>query len=373
MHFIISQAQFSQALSEVSKGVASRPTHPILANVRLDAGIDNQTLTLSTFDLSLGIRVELAAQVVISGSITVSHKLITDIVSRLPDEDVTFFIDDKGLINLKCGSGKYQLNGLPIEEFPELPSINAEDTRVAELSTSLLLQGLSATLFAASDDETKRILTGVRITVKDTIEFAATDGHRLSVLNHELPEGDYAEFELTVPSKSLREIEKFCKSHEGAIAIKFDKANMIFEAAHKTVISRLLDGTYPNYPQLIPATLDRRITLDRKLIISALERIAVLADQKNNIVKIEIDNTAQSIALSVEAPDVAAGREELPAQVSGDDIAIAFNVKYLMEGLKSLTSTEIQIQLNTPTSPALLVPIGAARQTYLLMPVQIRS
>lgn len=373
MQFVISQNQLAIALGEVSKGVASRPTHPILANVRLDADAKDQTLTLTTFDLNLGIRITVPAQVVFDGSITVAHKLISDIVTRLPDEDVTFSINDAGVIDLKCGSGKYKINGLPIEEFPELPVIDPEDTKVAQLSANVLLQGLAATLFATSTDETKRILTGVHITVKDGIEFAATDGHRLSVLNHELPEGDYAEFELTIPAKSLREVEKFSKSHEGAIAISFDNANLIFTTATKTVISRLLDGTYPSYRQLIPNRFERQITLERKLFISVLERIAVLADQKNNIVKLTIDGTAQSLALSVEAPDVATGREEIPTQVSGEDIEIAFNIKYLLDGLKSFDSTEIQLQLNNPTSPAVIVPIGAAKQTYLLMPVQIRN
>lgn len=372
MQFVISQSQFSQSLAEAKNAVATKATHPILANVRLDADAQKQLLTLTAFDLNLAIQVSVPAQVVFDGSITVAHKLISDIVTRLPDEDVTFSINDSGMIDLKCGSGKYQLHGLPIDEFPELPRLE-EDSDNTELSSNALLQGLAATLFATSDNETKRILTGIHFTVNEAIEFAATDGHRLSVLNYELPEGDRTEFELTIPAKSLREIEKLCKTHEGAIAISFDRANTIFSTAQKTVISRLLDGTYPNYRQLIPNRFERQITLERKLFISALERIAVLADQKNNIVKLEIDNTAQSIAVSVEAPDVAAGREEIPTQVSGEDLAIAFNIKYLLEGLKSFDSSEVQLQLNAVNSPAVIVPIGAAKQTYLLMPVQIRN
>lgn len=373
MHFVISQSQFSQALAEVKNAVATKATHPILANVRLDVDAKAQRLDLTAFDLNLAIQVSVPAQVVIDGSITVAYKLISDIVTRLPDEGVTFSINDTGMIDLKCGSGKYQLHGLPIDEFPELPNLNEADRDDTELSSNALLQGLAATLFATSDDETKRILTGIHLTVNDAIEFAATDGHRLSVLNYELPKSDRTEFELTIPAKSLREIEKLCKTHEGEIAISFDRANMIFSTAQKTVISRLLDCTYPNYRQLIPNRFERQITLERKLFVAALERIAVLADQKNNIVKLEIDNTAQFIAVSVEAPDVAAGREEIPTQVSGDDLAIAFNIKYLIEGLKSFDSSEVQLQLNAATSPAVIVPIGAAKQTYLLMPVQIRN
>jgi len=375
MQFVIPQTQFSQALQEVSKGVATRPTHPILANIRLDADTKNQSITLTTTDLSLSIKITVHAQVGIEGSITVAHKLISDIVTRLPDEDVTFGLADTGVIDLKCGSGRYQLHGLPVAKFPELPTINLDDTNLAQISSNILLQGLAATLFASSIDETKRILTGVRISNIDggAIEFAATDGHRLSVLNREIPEGDYAEINLTIPARSLREVERFSKAQEGAIAIKFDSANLIFATATKTVITRLLDGAYPNYRQLIPVQFDRQITLERKLFISALERLAVLADEKGKIVKLSIDGITQSVALTVEAPDLAAGREEVSAQISGEDIEIAFNIKYLLEGLKSFASSEIQLRLNTDASPAIIVPIGAAKQTYLLMPVQIRN
>jgi DNA polymerase-3 subunit beta len=126
---------------------------------------------------------------------------------------------------------------------------------------------------------------------------------------------------------------------------------MIFQGASQTLTSRLLDGNYPNYRQLVPTSFERQISLDRKAFISALERIAVLADQKNNIVKLSIDATGQEIAISVDAPDVATGRESIPAQISGDDLDIAFNVKYLLEGLKAIDSSDIQIQLNTATSP----------------------
>jgi len=375
MHFVIPQDTLSSALNEVKSAIATRRTHPILANVRLDADAKDQTLTLTAFDLNLAIRLVLPAQVVIDGAITVPHKLANEIISRLPDEDITFSLNDAGMIDLKCGNGRYQLHGLPIAEFPELPKLDTEDKNNTELSSMSLLKGLAVTLFATSNDESKRILTGVHITVLgDAIEFAATDGHRLTVLNQELPEGDRAEFEFTIPARPLREIEKYCKAHEaGNIAISFDRANIIFAMPTKTVLSRILDGTFPNYRQLIPSAFERKVTFERKLFLSALERIAVLADQKNNIVKLTISTTDQAIALSVESPDVAAGREEVPAQISGEDIEIAFNVGYLLEGLKSFDCNEVQLQLNGATSPVVIVPIGADKRTYLLMPVQIRN
>ena len=384
MRLVCPQNQLAANLALVGRAVASRPTHPILANIRLDADSSSQSLGMTAFDLNLGIQVSFTAQVVEAGSITLPAKLLNDIVSRLPDEDITISVEKENtMVSIVCGSGRYQMNGLPVEEFPELPKIG-EDGETTYLPVEAMLSGLASTLFSTSADETKRILTGVHLTATaDRLEFAATDGHRLSVVQTGFLDADEppvtgdtvtTNLEVTIPARALRELERMLNQQtEGAIAVKFDRSNMIFQSANQILISRLLDGTYPNYRQLIPSQFERKVTLERKLFLSALERIAVLADQKNNIVKITIDSTGQEISLSVEAPDVAAGRESLPAQVSGEDVEIAFNVKYLLDGLKALPSNEIQIQLNNPTSPAVLVPIGATKMTYLLMPVQIRN
>jgi len=381
MRLTCRQNHLATNLSLVSRAVASRPSHPILANIYLHADTEHQLLGLKAFDLSLGIQVSFPAEVQESGAFTLPAKLLNDIVSRLPDEDVSIVIDqDSSMAMLTCGSGRYQLHGLPVEEFPELPEIS-DAGQLTYLPVEALISGLNGTLFATSTDEGKRVLTGVRLVANgETLEFAATDGHRLSVVETNFLEVDDASdapvattMEVTIPARALRELEKVLNQQtEGAIAVRFDEANMIFHSANQTLVSRLLDGSYPNYRQLIPNRFERQVAVDRKLLINALERIGVL-DQKGNIVKVTIDANAQEIALSVDSPDVATGKESLPAQVSGEDIEIAFNVKYLLEGLKAISGTEVHIQLNTPTSPVILTPISAMKMTYLLMPVQIRN
>ncbi len=369
LHIVISQSSLSTAIPTVSRAVASRPTHPVLGNIKLVADEENQALTLTGFDLNIGLEMTLDAKVIIGGSITLPSKLLGDIISRLPDEDVTLFLNDNQQVVLTCGSGKYQLNGLPVEEFPELPSIDSEDSFDVDVAT--LKAGLAATLSATSTDETKRILTGVCVTSKpDSLEFAATDGHRLSVFKTSAEDGQ--EFLAVIPAKALQTLEKLISNQE-KLAMRADRANAIFALPNGTLITRLLDGTYPNYRQLIPTKLERTVTVERKLFLSALERISVLADQKNNIVKISIDATAQEISLLVESPDIAAGRESLPAQITGDNIEIAFNVGYLKQGLQTQSTNEVQLQFNNATSPTLLIPIGGGDQVYLLMPVQIRG
>lgn len=378
MKLICAQSELNTHLSFVSRVVPPRPSHPVLANVLLKADEETQQVSLTGFDLSLGMLTSFPARVEAGGTLTLPAKLFSDIVSRLPDGDITLDApEDDVTAVLECSSGRYQMRGMSAEEYPELPTVNEGDS--AQLPVESLLEGLRGTLFAASADETKQVLTGVHVTVDpDGMEFAATDGHRLSVVQTANPDdapASKAEFDVTVPGKALRELERMLQisPSTNAIAVRFDQGQLIFEWDNQRLTSRLLEGQYPNYRQLIPRQFARQMTLDRRLFMSALERIAVLADQKNNIVKLSLSAPNQQLVVSVDAPDVGSGREAVPAQISGDDMEIAFNVKYLLEGLKVITAAEVQMQFNTPTSPSILTPVGGLKMTYLVMPVQIRS
>jgi DNA polymerase-3 subunit beta len=379
MKLICSQSDFSTNLTIVSRVVPSRPSHPVLGNVLLKADNSTQRVSLTGFDLSLGIQTSFSAQIETGGMITLPAKLLNDIVSRLPEGELVLEQDEESIVTLTCSSGRYQVRGLDAGEYPELPMV--EDGQPVNLAVEMLLEGLKGALFATSADETKQVLTGVHLTsAQDSMEFAATDGHRLAVVQtieqaEEPSQLGEAEIEVTVPAKTLRELERLLQHYQSAnaIALRLDPSQVIFELGDQRVTSRLLEGQYPNYRQLVPAQFSRQVTVERKLLISALERIAVLADQKNNIVKLFIDGTTSQLTLSVEAQDVGSGRETVPVQISGDDLEIAFNVRYLLDGLKALSSSEIQIQCNSSTSPAVLIPVGGIKMTYLVMPVQVRS
>ncbi|MUL37687.1 DNA polymerase III subunit beta [Gloeocapsopsis dulcis] len=380
MKFVCNQSDISTNLSLVSRAVPSRPTHPILANVLLIADAQTGQVSLTAFDLSLGIRTSFLAVVETGGEITLPAKLLNDIISRMPQGELA--IDNEGETPLGATitstSGQYQVRGMGVEEFPELPII--ENSEAFHLPIEAIIEGLRGSLFATSADETKQILSGLHLTIEqETLEFAATDGHRLAVvqtINENAPiEADAAQLEVTVPAKALRELERMLGMlNEGAmLSLHCDRGQVVFEWENQRLTSRTLEGQYPAYRQLIPRQFEIQVTLERKYLLSAIERIAVLADQKNNIVKFTLDSSKQELALSVDAQDVGSGREAMPAQISGDSIDIAFNIKYLVDGLKALPSSEIQMQINTPTSPVILTPLGGLKMTYLIMPVQIRS
>ncbi len=383
MKLICSQSDLSSNLSLVSRAVPSRPTHPVLANILLQADAKTNQVSLTAFDLSLGIRTSFTAEVLESGAIALPAKLLVDITSRLPEGEIT--LDDQSgdaggegiIVTLKPKTGRYQVRAMGAEEFPELPVI--ENAEAITLTTAALIEGLKGSLFATSSDETKQVLTGVHLTLKqDTLEFAATDGHRLAVLetNNERPVEGSEQVEVTVPARALRELQRMLghsSASEDTVAVYLDQGQVVFAWQNQRLTSRTLEGQYPAYRQLIPRQFERQVTLERKQFISTLERIAVLADQKNNIVKVSIDNANQEVTLSCEAQDVGSGTESMPAQISGEDIDIAFNVKYLMEGLKELPSSEIQMHLNQSLTPVIFTPLGGLKMTYLAMPVQLRN
>ena len=463
MKLVCTQSDLNTNLSLVSRAVPSRPTHPVLGNILLAADRETQQVTLTAFDLSLGIQTGFVATVEESGEIAIPAKLLNDIVSRLPEGEITLEDEegatasasvsarghdnpsgipsdraqaaqndlksesgtalpqeDRIIVTLTSTSGRYQMRGMSAGEFPELPQVDAGVA--VRLPTEALIEGLRGSLFATSSDETKQVLTGVHLTMQqDSLEFAATDGHRLAVVQTTnkdsadsasvaAPEelavatsgapgeqveraSNTSQLEFTVPARALREIERMLgiRQSTDTVALHFEQGQIVFQGGDRALsdseieqssgslplyyrlTTRTLEGQYPAYRQLIPRQFQRQITIERRQLLSAVERIAVLADQKNNIVKFSIDSENQQLSLSVEAQDVGSGQESMSAQVTGDSIDIAFNVKYLIDGLKALSTSDIQMQMNAANSPVILTPLGGLKMIYLIMPVQLRN
>ena len=385
MKVVCSQSEMNGALQLVSRAVATRPTHPVLANVLLTADAGSNRLSLTGFDLSLGIQTSLAASVETSGAITLPARLLGEIVSRLSsDSPVTLAVDDSGeQVQLTSLSGSYQMRGMSADDYPDLPMV--ESGMMLKLQPERLVQALKGTLFASSADEAKQLLTGVHLKFNQrALEAAATDGHRLAVLNVEDALQDEAVtdavdddgFAVTLPSRSLREVERLMASwrSDEPVSLFCDRGQVVFLAADQMVTSRTLEGTYPNYGQLIPDGFTRTFGMDRRALIAALERIAVLADQHNNVVKFSSQPEDGVVQISADAQDVGSGSESLPSNLEGDAMQIAFNVRYLLDGLKAMGSDRIVLHCNAPTTPAVLRSDDASEAfTYLVMPVQIRS
>ena len=387
MKLVCSQSELTSCLQLVRRAVAGRPTHPVLANVLLTADAATGRLSLTGYDLNLGIQTSLPAAVESSGAITLPAQLFAEIVSRLSaDSPLTLSCEeDSEQVELTSLSGTYKMRGMPAEDFPDLP-LSQSGTPI-RLDAASLVRGLRSTLFASSGDEAKQLLTGVHLSLAgEGLECAATDGHRLAVQRLEdalspgtepapTAAGDDA-FSVTVPARSLRELERLLTGRpaDEPLSLFSERGQVVVLWADQVLTSRTLDGTYPNYRQLLPETFSRRIVLDRRAVTAALERVAVLADQHNNVVRLSCEPLLGKVQIAADAQDVGSGSEEVAAMAEGEAIEIAFNVRYLLDGLKAISADQVVLQCNGPTTPAVLAPVGEdGGFTYLVMPVQIRS
>ena len=384
MEIICNQSELNNAIQLVSKAVATRPTHPILANILLTADQGTNKISLTGFDLNLGIQTSFDGTVVNSGAITIPSKLLSEIVNKLPNETPVSMGVEENLDNIfiKSDTGSFNLKGIPSDDYPNLPFV--ESGTSLNIDPSSFLKALKSTTFATSNDESKQLLTGVNFTFKKNyLESASTDGHRLAVAlignkeniekdNSNLDEGDLS---VTIPNRSLREIEKLVtlRSSENSIKLFYDKGQVVFISSNQIITTRTLEGTYPNYSQLIPDTFSKILNFNTKKLIDSLERIAVLADQQSSVVKFKVDNT-DLVSISADAQDIGNAKESIPVSYSGENFDIAFNVRYLLEGLRVIACENVCMKCNLPTTPAVFVPEDNLNSfTYLVMPVQVRS
>jgi DNA polymerase III subunit beta len=374
MEVTISQTELKKALDSVIRAVPSRPTHPILANVLMEC--KDNTVYLAGFDLTLGIKTHLKADIEDEGTITLPAKLLSDIVAKLPDGDINISCDDdeeNPMVKIVSGSGKFHIRGVASDEYPELPSIPPATTLDYDLPIDNLKQGISNTAFATSTDDAKQVLTGIHISQNvDRLEFASTDGHRLSVIKtYKEDESFEDEFKITVPSRTLKEVERLLIDAE-KVSMMVDNTLIVFEMGNTTIVSRSLDGEYPKYHQLIPTNFERSFVADRKAILDALDRVSVFTDQKNNMIKFSLVPN-EDLVISVEAKELGNAQSEVPVEMTGEALDIGFNLKYLSEGLRTMNCKEVKFQINGATQPVILTPLSGLAMTYLIMPVQIRE
>jgi len=407
---VCTQDNLANHLELVSKAVPAKPTHPVLGNVLLVACKKTQRVQLTVFDMSLAIQTSFDANVQSPGDMTIPVGLLSDIVGKFSPGDITLVsrealnregedsedngnsatlpeaVSNSPVATLIAACGRYQVRGLSSEEFPAIPEVKTAQTICIPAET--LKEGLKGSLFATATDEGKHILTGVYFKIgQDSLEFAATDGHRLVVLNTSIQgfsKKKQAEItqplELTVPAKSLAELERILSSRTSADPVELSYSTLDalieFRWGAQRLVTRCLEGTYPAYPDLLQQDFQHQVTLEKAPFIKAIERIAVLADKKEKTLSIRINSEAQQVSLSL-FREFGNGLEQMAAHVKSDgNLSISFNIKYLLEGAKAIASSQLQMHLTQRDGPAILVPAGNPSKPnilmdakYLLMPI----
>lgn len=371
MKFKTEQKVLAKTLSTAGKFIPSRPTHPVLANIKLVAF--GGKLSIIAYDLSIGVELDCLSEVFEDGMITVSAKLFSDVISKA-EGDIEVELKNSILI-ITTAKGGYELATITASEYPALPEAPA---KAFEIDSEILKNTLKAVLFATSADETKQVLTGVNFRgLGDWWTLAATDGHRLATSEvgskpEKTEDSEEVELiDLTIPARALKELDKLLST--GPVEVYYTEGQGAVKLPGVYMTFRTLEGHYPAYSQLIPRSFERVATLNRKEFLAALERISVLSDRKNNIIQASFDASQQQLVLSVEATDVGSGREIVSIQLAGESVNVGFNAKYIKESIAALTSDVIRINLNSNTSPLVINPLGTEKVTHLIMPVQMRE
>jgi DNA polymerase-3 subunit beta len=407
---VCTQDNLANHLELVSKAVPAKPTHPVLGNVLLVACKKTQRVQLTVFDMRLAIQTSFEANVQSPGDMTIPVGLLSDIVGKFSPGDITLVsrealnregedsedsgnsatlseaVSNSPVATLIAACGRYQVRGIPSEEFPAIPEVKTAQTICIPAET--LKEGLKGSLFATATDEGKHILTGVYFKIcQDSLEFAATDGHRLVVLNTSIQgfskkkQAEIAQpLELTVPAKSLAELERILSSRTSAdpVEVSYSTLDALIEFrwGAQRLVTRCLEGAYPAYHEFLQQDFQHQVTLEKAPFIKAIERIAVLADKKEKTLSIRINSEAQQVSLSL-FREFGNGLEQMAAHVNSDgNWSISFNIKYLLEGAKAIASSQLQMHLTQRDGPAILVPAGNRSKPnilmdakYLLMPI----
>jgi len=376
MKFSIAQTEFLDALQVVSSAVPNRTTLPVLSNILLEASEDK--VELRATDLDLAISTVAKASVKDSGTLTVPAKKLFELVRKLPKEELK--IESKDLtLNVGSKSGRYKFLCIRPEEFPALPNVEAD----AELTLApdLLERLIKKTIYSVSTDETRPALNGALFQIRDgELRVVATDGHRLSKATVK-PEGGIPappKGDVIVPLKALTQVQRLLAQASGPVKVGISKNHARFVLGDTTLTTKLIEGPFPNYEQVLPKQNNKHLRVKREDLAQALERVSVFSDNLTRQVKLSL--RPNRLTLVVQTPDQGDATEELDAVYGSDDLDIGYNAAYLLDILRTIDSEEVDVRLNTPVTAGLVAPAptdkGASAKEDLLclvMPLRLAS
>ncbi len=363
MKFSVTKDKLLEGLQTVQNVVSTRTTLPILSNVLIQA--TEGRVHFTTNDLDVGMSCTIEAQVSESGGTTLPARRLASIVKELPASEVEFEVDGKNTASIRCGQSFFKMMGLSEEEFPALPKL--ENSKTFTFKQRDLKDGLRKTSYAISTDETRYVLNGVLFSFKENrLTLVATDGRRLALVDieGEFPRGQ--EGDLIVPAKCVTELQRIL-GEDGEMRMFVTENQTGFDVSGKLLVSKLIEGNYPNYRQVIPPETKERITLERELLLNAVRRVALLSSEKSNSVKLNF--TKNNLEITANTPEVGEARESLAVQYKGKEFSIAFNPGFLQDPLRNLPDEQVHLDLIDEMSPG-VIRIGTPF-LYVLMPMRI--
>jgi len=364
MRFNTTKDVLLKGIQDVQTAVNVKSSLPILSNILIEA--TNENIILTTTDLDMGMVSKIPVKASVSGSITLPAKKFSDIIKELPDnEEISISCKKNNMVNIECEKSAFKIMGLPKEEFPQLPEF--KDKESITLQQKKIKKMLRMTVFAVSHDEARYVLNGILLVIKPThIRMVATDGRRLAITEEAMQLPKTLERKIIIPTKAVNELDKIL-GEEGDVKICFGENQIFFDAGPTRLISRLIEGDFPNYEQVIPKETKDKLTVSRDKFLAAIKRVALFTNPDSMAAKVEL--TRDKVVISKSTPYLGEARVEVDAEYKGKDMAIGFNPGYLIDFLKNVDQEAVSFEISDPEKP------GAARigseYVYVVLPMQL--
>jgi len=369
MQFTIQKDVIYNGLNVVGKAAASRGIQPVLSNVLIETTEDN-LLKLCATDLDISIEINIPAIIVKKGSITLPSKKLFEIISKLPSEAVIFNLNEENnLMEIKCGKSKFDIKGISASEFPQIEY--PESDEFINIDINLLLKAIKQTTFATATYDTNNVLSGVFFKIKENnLEMAATDGNRLTRVKESIQNNEKKDYSVVIPSRTLKEFAGILSGVEDkTVLITVKNSQILFKLKDRYITSRLIEGQYPAYEQLIPKNYEIKATADKNLLNQAIDRASTMVNERTNIVKMNFNDN--KLKLTADTPDLGDSCDEIDVEYNADELNIAFNHKYIQDFLKVVDSDKVVMELNGALAGTLFKPDSEDDFLCLIMPVQV--
>ena len=363
MKFIVSSSYLKKELAAINGVITTNPVVPILENFLFE--INDGKLTVTASDLQTSMVTELEVEAKENGSIAVPSKILMETLTNLPEQPVTFSIDeDTYSIEINSDNGRYKLSGENATDFPKVPTVS--DGNSINIASDILAKAINNTIFATSNDELRPAMTGVYMNLTDTnTTFVATDGHRL-IRYRRVDIASDVDNSIIVPRKALTLLKATLPHETTNVNVEFNVSNALFKFGNIFMVCRLIDERYPDYENVIPQGNDNNMTIDRAELLGSLKRIAIYANKTTHQVRLKI--TGSELMVSSEDLDFSnEANERLSCDHDGEDIEIGFNGKFLIEMLGNISSKEVTLKLSQANKAGLLVPVKQDQNEDLLM------
>jgi DNA polymerase-3 subunit beta len=371
------QSELERALHQVSRAVARRSTLPVLSNVLLAA--DEANLRITATNLEIALSVSFPAEVADPGQLSVRADVFTEFIGSLPKQDVILSgTTGSNDLRVTCGTSKARIPGIPAEDFPSLPRIG-DQPPTATVPVEGLREAISQVVFAAATDDSRPVLAGVLLEFRGTeLTLAAADGFRLSVRSLALQQPAATDLAIIVPARALGELARVLGDGEETVQLLVtpNRSQLLARSGRLEFLSRLIDGTFPEFRQIIPKQWRTRVTVDRESFLAAARRAKIFAQSNNEVVKLHIapgdsELDPGSLTVSAQAADAGDTEDILPARVDGPEATIAFNGRYLTDVLSVTKATEIALEMTTPNAAGVFRPVGDESFVHVVMPMVI--